>query len=474
MAAAEYNDRAVKKLLATLAALLALALCAYGVGSLRWRPARRSGPARLEGVVRGGGPLLAGAAVVPLTPKSPVPVAGFARLKWMEEGRRDPVAVRALALREPGCTVALVSVELLLIPGQLERAIERRVRDLHLDLLVVAATHTHAGPGGFWKDALGERLATGPYDPEVFDHVVGRTEEAIRLAVKGLEPAYLSVARAEAPELARNRGSGSEVDGHLVSVQLTGLSGREVAQLVLYPAHATLLGLENRLLSGDWPGALMRSGAAPVLFFQGALGDQTTRLPPRVAAKPESYARALRARVDALEASPPDPWPELVVATATAVLPPTDLGASPPAFRRVLQNVLYDWLPDRARLTAIRLGPLTLIAVPGEPVAEVGRRWRTAAGEGAEVLALAGDYLGYVETSERMAEAAGETVRTYYGPELADRLTAAVKLAASAAREQPVPEVAPAPPATPSPAAPPAATTAQNRATGAPRSSQER
>src|SRR5690349_4692623 len=157
MAGAEYNDREVKKLLATLAVLLALALAAYGVGSLRWRPIHRGGPARLEDVVRGGGPLLAGAAAVPLTPKAPVPVAGFARLKWMEEGRRDPIATRALALREPGCTAVFVSIELLLIPGQLERAIERRVRDLHLDLLVVAATHTHAGPGGFWKDALGER-----------------------------------------------------------------------------------------------------------------------------------------------------------------------------------------------------------------------------------------------------------------------------------------------------------------------------
>ena len=63
---------------------------------------------------------------------------------------------------------------------------------------------------------------------------------------------------------------------------------------------------------------------------------------------------ALQTRLDALEASPPDPWPELGVATATAVLPPTDLGASPPRLRRVLQNVLYDWLPNRARLTAIR------------------------------------------------------------------------------------------------------------------------
>jgi hypothetical protein len=72
-----------------------------------------------------------------------------------------------------------------------------------------------------------------------------------------------------------------------------------------------------------------------------------------------------------------------------------------------------------------------LVAVPGEPVAAVGRSWRDAAGRDAEVVSLAGDYLGYVETAERMAEGGGETVHTYYGPELAERLGVAVATAAA-------------------------------------------
>ncbi len=425
----------MKKLLTALAALLALLLLAFAVGSLRWHPSRRAGPPRLEEVAKGAGPLLAGAAVVPLAPQAPVPVAGFPRLHWLEEGRRDPVAVRALVLQEPGCTVALVSAEILLVPGKLERAVERRVRDLKLDHLIVAATHTHAGPGGYWQDPLGERFATGPYSGAVFDHLVDRTVEAVRKAAAELEPAYLSVGRGEATQLARNRSGSEEVDGRLVSARFVALTGRQVAEVVLYPSHATLLGIGNRLVSGDWPGALMRAQAEPVLLFQGAVGDQSPRMPPGQRANPEVYARALRARIAGLEYSPPDPWPELAVATSTAVLPPQIPGATPPLLRRVAMNIFYAWLSDRARLAAIRLGPLTLIAVPGEPVAAVGRRLREAAGEGSEVLALAGDWLGYVETRERMAEAAGETVRTYYGPELADRLVDAVKLAAGAVRD---------------------------------------
>jgi hypothetical protein len=437
---AQYNDRVRKKLLTALGVLCVLALAAYAVGSLRWWPAQREGAPRLGTVTRGAGPLLAGAAVVPLDPPAPVAVAGFPRLKWPEEGARLPVAVRAVALREPGCSVVLASVEILLVPGPLERAVLRRVRDLHLDGLVLAATHTHAGPGGYWDDALAERLATGPYQPPVFHHLVDRIELAVRRAVEVAEPAYLSAGHALAQDLVRNRGHSGEIDGRLVALRLDALAGRRIADVVLFPSHATLLGLDNHRISGDWPGALMSDAKAPLVFFQGALGDQTPRIPERASSAPEAYARRVRAQLSAIALSRPDPWPELAVATARVVLPPADLGASPPWLKRVTRNVLYRWLPDEGRLTAVRAGPLTLVAVPGEPVAEVGRRWREAAGDGVEILALAGDYLGYVETSERMAEQAGETVRTYYGPELAGRLAGAVKLAVDAVRE-PEPEV---------------------------------
>jgi hypothetical protein len=431
MGAPQYNDRVAKKLLTAAAIVAAILALGYGVGSLRWRPAIRSGPPRLGEVARGAGPLLAGAATVPLDLPGLLPVAGFPRLKWYEEGPREPVEARAVVLQEPGCTVALASVEILLVPGTLDRAVARRLGDLPLDRLVVAATHTHSGPGAFWDEALGERLATGPYDAAVFDALADRIAAAVRKAFAALEPAYLSVARGDASALARSRG-GTSVDGRLVSARLVALSGAAVADLVLFPAHATLLGLDNHRITGDWPGALVRSRPTPTLFFQGALGDQTPRIAPGASSRPEAYARLVAAKLGQLAYGPSDPFPELAVATATVVLPPPDPGASPPPLRRLVRNLFYALVPDRAKLAAIRLGPLTLLAVPGEPVAEVGRRWRDAAGEGSEILALAGDYLGYVETSERMAEVAGETVRTYYGPELADRLAGAVKLAADA------------------------------------------
>ncbi len=431
-------------LLAAGAAALVLLAAFVGLGSLRWRPGRGPEPARLEHVARGQGTLLAGAAELPIPLPAGVPVAGFPRLAWANEGVRDAVAVRALVVSEAGCSVALVSAEILLVPGALGRAVERRVRDLDLDGLVVAGTHTHAGPGGFWRDALAERIGTGPYDRRFFDALADRMAEAVRAAAAARRPARLAVARGSASALARNR-AGGKVDGRLLVARLTAESGETVARVVVFPAHATFLGPANRRISGDWPGELMRGLSASggtTLFFQGAMGDQSPSLANGSAPGPAAYGHALAARVRALSYGSADDAPPLAAATASVVLPPPDVGASPPLLKRLASNLLYDWVPARARVTAVRLGAALLLATPGEPVAEVGRRWRAEAGDVAEVVALAGDYLGYIETSERMAEQLGETQRTYYGPELAERLGDAVAVAARAAMEPP-PSAAP-------------------------------
>jgi len=423
----------MKKLLTRLGLGAALLALLFGVCSLRWHAPRLARPPRLVASARGTGPLLAGAAVVPLRFSRPVPLAGFPHYSFAAQGERDRVAVRALVLREEGLTIALVSAEILLVPGDLARALEREVSDLKLDRVVLAATHTHAGPGGYWDEPLGERFATGPFDRAVFELLVGRAALAVREAERALRPARLAVAFGSAPELAWGRGGGA-VDGHLVRARLSDPGGAPIAEVVLFPAHATLLGPANRLISGDWPGALMRAGAAPVLFFQGALGDQAPRMPPGEPPNPEAYARAIGARIDALVEGAPDPSPALAAAACRIGLPSPDPGAVPPFLRRVARNLLDPLLPAEAELVALRLGPLTLLAVPGEPVAEVGRRFRALAGPGSEILSLAGDYLGYVETEERTARGAGETAHTYYGPELAGRLGLGVKLVAEVVR----------------------------------------
>lgn len=426
----------MRKLLATGIGLLLLAALAIALGSLAWRPARRSGPTQVSLVAAGEGQLEAGAAALPMQPLEGTPIAGFPRLDWHSEGEREPVMLRALYLSQPGVRVALVSAEVLLVTSELTRAVKARVRDLDLDQVVIAATHTHAGPGGWWRDPLAERVALGPYDEARFEHLVERISRSIRDAVEARQPAAIASGQTRAARLVRNRaGTSGLVDARLVSIRVIGVSGDDLARIVVFPSHPTMLGSRNVKLSGDWPGALARKGSVPMLFFQGASGDQSTRTLKGKDRDPEAYAKRVATELAMIRHGEPDPTPELAVAVARAVLPPPALGASPPLLRRVSRNLLYDLFPDRAEVTALRLGSLTLVAVPAEPVASVGQQWRDRAGEGTEIISLAGDYLGYVETPEQMERAAGETPRTYFGPELEKRLEAAVVLAVAQAKQ---------------------------------------
>jgi neutral ceramidase len=410
------------------ALLLALAIPAalLAVASLPWHAERPSAPPHVTRAGEGAGSLRAGAAMVPFDLPPDVPIAGFARLSYRSEGA-DAVGARALVVEVPGLKLALVSAELLLVPEPLEAAVAARVADLGLGGLVVAATHTHAGPGGFWRHAVGERIATGPYDPRVEEALASGIAEAIRRADAALAPSRVSVARGEAADLARSRSGGAE-DGRLTAMRVERPDGAPVAEVVVFAAHPTILGKENRRISGDWPGRLMASGARGVrLFFQGPIGDQKVEGPTE---RPETFARALAERLDALPARDPEGAPALAYAAVALSLPPPSPGAAPALLRRAARNLAHGAFPETAEVEAVRIGDALLVSTPAEPVAAVAAAWRAVLPPEVALVSLSGGYVGYVEAPERMETGDGETVRTQFGPDLAVRLGEAAALAA--------------------------------------------
>ncbi|HQR31067.1 MAG TPA: hypothetical protein PLL32_11705, partial [Anaeromyxobacteraceae bacterium] len=105
--------------------------------------------------VRGSGALSAGLAAVPLRAPPGVAIGGFPRFRYASQGVLDEPMARAVVLTEGALSVAVASVDVLLVPAALREKVESMVRDLGLSAVLVAATHTHAGPGGYWDDALG-------------------------------------------------------------------------------------------------------------------------------------------------------------------------------------------------------------------------------------------------------------------------------------------------------------------------------
>ena len=117
----------------------------------------------------------AGVAAEPFTLPERVPLAGYSRRHGKpSHGVHDPVGARALALSDDGTSAMLISADLLIIDEPLFQAVRQGLRQAGLpaDLVVVlAATHTHSGPGAYGRQFL-EKISMGHYDPGVFDALV--------------------------------------------------------------------------------------------------------------------------------------------------------------------------------------------------------------------------------------------------------------------------------------------------------------
>ncbi len=383
------------------------------------RKGRPEAPPRIVTAVRGSGTLVAGLAAVPLGAPPGVAIGGFPRFRYASQGVLDEPMARAVVLTEGALSVAVASVDVLLVPAALREKVESMVRDLGLSAVLVAATHTHAGPGGFWDDALGARFATGPHDPAWEAALAGRIADAVRAAAAARAPARLAVGSSRRPDLVLNR-NGAASGGGLLVLRLERPDGEVAGQVVVFPAHPTTLGSDNRLLSADWPGVLARELPGVTVFLQGAEGDQTwARAPVGAAPARETFGRLVAGAVKEVALAPVDATPALGLAVARVTLPAPSFGAVPRFLDRLVANLLWNWMPERTDVAVLQVGPATLLAVPAEPGEAVGEAWRTALGPGTVVVSLVGDYVGYVETPERVRARTGEAVRTYLGPRLA-------------------------------------------------------
>lgn len=364
------------------------------------------------------GGLRAGAAVVDLTPPGSVPLAGYgARFPKTSEGVHDPVHVRALALECDGRRFVVVSADLIGVMAELRDAVVAALpADLDLESkdILLAATHNHSGPGGFSKHLLAV-ITCGFHSDEVFGFLRDRTVEAIVRAVGALAPARLGVGTVDLSGFSRNRRvKDGPVDPEAGLVRVVREDGSLLAAWVHFAAHPTILGSENMLVSADWPGALCSAleaahpGAA-VLFTNGAEGDQRPHAPDGKDdwERLEIYGKKIAEKVE-------------------SALPGIEVSDELPIESKLLRvelpkSALGDFAPRETCLQRVRLGDSLWLAVPGEPVVQIGLllKERARAQEGTRkvfVVGLANDHLGYFASPSVYFSDAYESRMCFYGP----------------------------------------------------------
>jgi neutral ceramidase len=352
------------------------------------------------------------------------PLAGYAG--WRHVDRDGRVYVRALVLRSGEVRAIVVALDALLVSPDLEEEVLRRAQLPSHTCLLLAATHTHSGPGGTWDNPIAEVGGNGRFDPALRDSIAQTTADAIRGALGYLRTGRLAAAQVEwdlGPATVRSAGP---IDPTLFALQARDESGVVVATLALYGMHPTVMPSDSDVPSGDWPGAAARAieqdTQAPALVLQGAGANATWsrgHLPAdAVLAADELGSSVAHRALDLLETAAWTDGAPLSCDVSLRALPPAQASVRVPwPFRRAASNFLSLWAPPYAVRTQIAVAGARLSGIPGELAGSLA-----LASTPEHFISLADGYVGYVEDPARASRGEGEAGRTYYGPGLARAL----------------------------------------------------
>jgi neutral ceramidase len=330
------------------------------------------------------------------------------------ESVRTPLKARVLVLRSAGEAVAIVSMDLLALNdtsvGGWEAFKKEMSSIIPSEKIILTCTHTHNAPESV---ALSNLYLTEPYR-KWLAMVKQLTREAIETAMSQLRPCSLSLATSKLNGFSLQRRilvtgniimsdlvqpisaelmQREPVDKRVHTLRLQDAEGNGIATVVhaiCHPVHEMCL----PHISADFPGEMcLALEAQPEngipLFLNGAAGDTN---PPTVSQGPEFARRHGQslARIANLR--------QREIAIDTAI------------FRFAHQQLMLSERKEAkmtnrqdacARLSAIRIGSLAILFLPGEPFVETALAIeKSSPFEQTIVVGFGENNIGYIPTEE--------------------------------------------------------------------------
>ncbi len=397
---------------------------AYALASINWCRVPAAEAAQVISVAGGDGTLSAGAAQVVLQPDFPVTVAGYGPFRPTASRAEVPLQARALVLQVGKVRVGWVTLDALLVTGEMTQAIRD---DAKLDLVWVSATHTHSSMGGYDPRPMAQLAGTGVYRNRNRDAWVTAAVQALRLAAKSLRPASVSNGQASLEGHVAAR-SGQGVDTALRVTRFQDNDG-PIAQLVSLSAHPTLVPRAHELLNPDYPGlfaAAQKSGGGVTLVLQSAGGNAKVA---GGSSTPQAFADVLNGLMKSMVFSSPASNISLKTSQVRFVLPRPDSSRLVGAFFRMpAENFMCVSSSFHGEVQALRLGELIWWSAPFE-LSAASTQLLGASAPSATGISVTNGYFGYLEPEAAVTAGSGEASRQYFPGSLSVTVTDAVSTA---------------------------------------------
>lgn len=355
--------------------------------------------------------LRAGAARADITPETAV-------LNWVS-GKPygsvlDPLFVQALVLEQEGVRAAILRYDLTGISESLREEVRKAVGAalaMPGENIMLNASHSHSAP---WSPIYAESFrgrerdnwwairfmpAQNEHPPfkRWMDRLIAASVEAAKAARESARPVTVNVGRVAVGEYLYNRrprapawglaggkappalpashpdwnaeilqggASFGPMDRTLAIVSFRGADNKNVANLYHVALHAVSVYPSNPAISADWPGAASRAISAllggETLFLQGCAGDITPWKRGEAANATLAGGFAYKAQAAMRQSVALTTTP---LQSGRAVV---DLPLTPAGRERTGLDVL------ETEVQVITCGPLAFVALPGEPLTDVG------------------------------------------------------------------------------------------------------
>ncbi|MCA9176610.1 MAG: neutral/alkaline non-lysosomal ceramidase N-terminal domain-containing protein [Planctomycetales bacterium] len=374
-------------------------------------------------------PWKAAVATAKITPKRPLPMAGYAGRKEPAEGAETDLYAKCVALQDQqGHRVVMVTLDLIGVLEELRTKVASEVEKRHglpAHALLMNASHTHCGP------AYG-RDDTKDYFNELADHLVRIIGESL----ENMTPARLTYSFSKA-SVAMNRRTPSgdtflnhpnpfgPVDHTVPVLSVRGEDDQLRAVVFGYACHNTTMGFRKWL--GDYAGYAQQyleedHPGLTALFMMGCGGDQNPY--PRSELKfAQQHGRTLATAVEAaLEVNQRTPRHQRPVSGPLQTL---------------LETVDLSFTKDSGRpdfpypVQVVRFGDdVMIVALGNEVVVDYSLRLKSELtrpdGPAIWVAGYSNVYSGYVPSRRVLLEGGYEAQSRPWQPDLEERIVGKV------------------------------------------------
>ena len=406
--------------------------------------------------------LLVGISAVDTKPEVGIPLAGYGakerRIKgfidWHNthehsfffrpsNGTHTPIRSKVMVLQKANRKLVFISLDVIGIEDRFveDLAYELRPLGIRKQDIVMSGTHTHSGPGTLSRKLGLELVAVDLFKRKNYNYMLKKVEQSVHLALSQLEPAELFTSSFEAQGMQRNKFRFKDQEHYNKKASFLLARSLNTHQwlggMVNFAVHGGGMPVELLVYSSDFPGQVeinlekelqiqnhVSAQKPVILFMNGAEGD--VAVPERgveyIEQKGAEFAAQAQPALQIQNMKRVSPEFSVQQKEVWMGIPGSPLKYCGGGFLKKspipLRIPLVGFMDQRAPLSVVRVGEITMFSWPGEPSTELGFRTQRLAEEyghkDAWVLGLVNDYMTYFTTKHEYHEGAYDSCSSLY------------------------------------------------------------